>query len=163
MRIKTARGAGPAAVRRAVGAAWLVWLACGPDPVRRACRQGVRVGLLVFVIGLLSWPHPAHAQTFWPPWPVIVPVTPGQSHAVPIAGPLSYVAATITAQAPIVRVALWIDGASAPAHVMGRDEMHQSVIYQPRGLLPGVHLAYLIAWDAAGYFGWREWNFSLTE
>ena len=129
----------------------------------RACRHGVCMGLLTLSMWLALWPRPARAQTFWPPWPAIMPVTPGQDHAVPIGSPLSYVAATITAQTTITRLALWIDGAAVPAHVMGRDETHLSVIYQPRGLVPGVHVAYLIAWDAAGYYGWREWNFSLTE
>lgn len=161
MKTQTARGDG-ALVGWAVGASQLVRRATDIALGRRASRLGVRLGLLVLVIGLTSWPRPARAQTFWPPWPAIVPVTPGQSRPVPIGSPLSYVAATITAQAPIVRLAFWIDGVAAPAHTLGRDEMHISVIYQPRGLVPGVHVAYLIAWDAAGYYGWREWNFTLT-
>ena len=118
------------------------------------------LGALMFAL-LLTPPH-ARAGAFYPPWPLIVPVTPGETHAVPAGSPLAYVAARIIAQAPLVRVQLLIDGAPAPTHVQGRDDRHQSVIYQPRHLLPGVHIAYVIAWDRAGYFGWRAWNFSIA-
>lgn len=123
----------------------------------------MRLALCALTVAMLIPLPRVQAQMFGPPWPVIVPVTPAEARPVPANSPLSYVAARITAHAPLVRVMLLIDGAWAPAHVLGRDDMHQSVIYQPRYLLPGVHVAYLIAWDQAGYYGWREWNFSITR
>lgn len=105
--------------------------------------------------------QPARAQVSAAPWPVVIPVTPGQQRPVAANSPLAYVAARITARAPIARVALLIDGVPVHAHALGRDDTHQSIIYQPRQLLPGVHVAYLIVWDSAGYYGWRAWNFSI--
>lgn len=122
----------------------------------------MRFALCTLGVMLLMPRPPAYAQVYSPLWPVVVPVTPGEVRPVPATSPLSYVAARITSQAPLARVLLRIDGAPVPAHVLGRDDEHQSVIYQPRDLLPGVHVAYLIAWDRAGYYGWRSWNFSIA-
>ena len=71
------------------------------------------------ILGMSGFCHgartqPAVSSAAHPSWPVIVPVTPGLTRPVPVNSPLAYVAARITARAPIVRVLLLIDGRRVP-------------------------------------------------
>src|SRR5919204_2083302 len=102
--------------------------------------------------------QPAVSSAAHPSWPVIVPVTPGLTHPVPVNSPLAYVAARVTAPAPIARVLLLIDGRRGTPEIAGRDRMHLSIFYQPRHLAPGIHCVYVAAWDTAGSYGWRQWD-----
>ena len=106
--------------------------------------------------------QPAVSSAAHPSWPVIVPVTPRVTHPVPVNSPLAYVAARVTARAPIARVLLLIDGRRVTPELAGRDRMHLSIFYQPRHLAPGMHCVYVAAWDTAGSYGWRQWDLRIT-
>src|SRR5919204_4972571 len=71
-------------------------------------------------------PQRAISSAAHPSWPVIVPVTPGLTRPVPVNSPLAYVAARVTARAPIARVLLLIDGRRVTPEIAGRDRMHLS-------------------------------------
>ena len=104
----------------------------------------------------------ARASNGHPLAPVIVPITPGEHRPVATHSPQAYVAARISAHAPLVRVRLVVDGRQVPYQMMGRDALHQSVFYQPPRLAPGIHHAALTVWDAAGASAWRTWSFRIV-
>ena len=119
------------------------------------------------ILGVSGFCHgartqPAVSSAAHPSWPVIVPVTPRVTHPVPVNSPLAYVAARVTARAPIARVLLLIDGRRVTPEIAGRDRMHLSIFSQPRHLAPGMHCVYVAAWDAAGSSGWRQWDLRIT-
>ena len=120
--------------------------------------------LLAGAIGIVQMWHgtasrPVQLRPAPPSAPIIVPITSSQSRPGAPSSPLSYVAAAVTARAPIVRARLFIDGRRVPYEMMGRDDSHQSVFSQPLHLAPGTHHVYLIAWDSAGRAGRRRWAF----
>jgi hypothetical protein len=104
----------------------------------------------------------ARASNGQPPAPVIVPITPGEHRPVAAHSPQAYVAARISAHAPLVRVRLVVDGRRVPYEMMGRDALHQSVFYQPPHLAPSTHHAALTVWDAAGASARRTWTFRIV-
>ena len=106
--------------------------------------------------------QPAVSSAAHPSWPVIVPVTPGLTRPVPVNSPLAYVAARVTAPAPIARVLLLIDGRRVTPEIAGQDRMHLSIFYQPRHLAPGIHCVYVAAWVTAGSYGWHQWELRVT-
>jgi hypothetical protein len=104
----------------------------------------------------------ARASGGHPLTPVIVPITPIGHRPVAANSPQAYVAARISAHAPLVRVRLVVDGRQAPFEMMGRDALHQSIFYQPAHLAPGTHRAALAARDAAGAYARRTWTFRIV-
>jgi hypothetical protein len=73
--------------------------------------------------------------------------------------PRAYIAARLVADAPIMRIVLWLDGKELTPAMLGPDEQHLGLFYRPPGWRAGRHEVRIEVWDRTGAVAQATWRF----
>jgi hypothetical protein len=92
----------------------------------------------------------------------IEPLSPRPNQVLAINSVHAYIAARIAANAAIVRVKLRLDGLVLHPEILGRDDVDETIFYQPQRWKVGRHTVQVHVWDAAGQITERAWTFRIS-